>query len=275
MVDRDRVDATDAPRTRAGLADDLARLGVRPGSVLLVHASLRSIGWVSGGALAVVQALLDVLGPDGTLAVPTHTPDNSDPAGWHQPPVPPSWWPVIRDTMPGFDPARTPSRWMGAIAEIVRTWPGARRSDHPQVSFAALGPRAEDLTAGHPRAGMLGEDSPVGRLNQVDGDVLLLGVEHDSNTSLHLAEYRAPRPPRARLGAAVLTGHGGREWVWWEDVDLDESDFADLGAELDDTGAVATGLVGSAPARLMRQRAAVDFAVGWMGANRGAAADVS
>ncbi|MEV1288838.1 AAC(3) family N-acetyltransferase [Micromonospora sp. NPDC049679] len=262
------VPSTPRPRTRTSLAAELRELGVRPGSVLLVHSSLRPLGWVCGGPHAVVLALRDALGPDGTLVVPTHTPDNTDPATWRNPPVPHEWWPVIRDEMPGFDPAATPSRWMGVIAEAVRTWPGACRSDHPQVSFAAVGPRAEEIVAGHARAGMLGDESPLARLYDLDGDVLLLGVGHDSNTSLHLAEYRRPEPPRERVGAAVRTADGGREWAWWEDVVLDESDFDLLGEDLDATGVVRRGRVGSAECRLMRQRGAVDFAVEWLIGNR-------
>jgi aminoglycoside 3-N-acetyltransferase len=253
--------------TRTSLAIQLRALGVRPGSVLLVHSSVRALGWVCGGPAAVVQALLDALGPAGTLVVPTHTPENSDPAAWQHPPVPADWWPAIRAETPGFDPARTPSRWMGAVPEAVRTWPGARRSDHPQVSFAAVGPAAAELTEGHPLADALGEGSPLGRVYRHDGDVLLLGVGHGSNTSLHLAEYRQPAPPRARHGAAVLTGTG-RQWRIWTDVEVDEGDFEALGAALDATGAVRAGPVGAAAARLMRQRAAVDFAAGWLASNR-------
>jgi len=256
------------PHTRESLTTDLAALGVRPGSTLLVHASLKPVGFVAGGPHAMVLALRDALGPDGTLVVPTHTPDNSDPAEWQNPPVPPGWWSVIRENMPGFDPAVTPSRWMGAIAEVVRTWPGAQRSDHPQVSFAALGRLAQEVVYGQPRAAMLGADSPLGKIYGLDGDVLLLGVGHDSNTSLHLAEYRRPAPPAARLGAAVQTADGGREWVWWDDVDLDEGDFELLGADFDATGTTRTGRVGGALCRLMSQRAAVDFAERWMAGNR-------
>ena len=261
------------PRTRASLRADLAALGVRPGSVVIVHSSVRALGWVAGGPVAVVQALRDVLGPDGTLVVPTHTPGNSDPAVWRNPPVPESWWPTIRDEMPAFDPALTPSQWMGSVPELVRTWPGARRSDHPHVSFAALGPAADQIVRDHRLDSMLGERSPLARVYALGGDVLLLGVNHGSNTSLHLAEYRVPHPQTAPLGAAVLTRAGGRSgrvrtWVWWDDVAVDESDFEVLGADLDASGIVRVGQVGSARCRLMPQRAAVDFAVDWFIANR-------
>ncbi|WP_405099693.1 aminoglycoside N(3)-acetyltransferase [Micromonospora sp. NBC_01412] len=256
------------PHTRASLATQLHDLGVRPGGVVLVHAGLRALGFVCGGPQAVALALRDVLGPEGTLVVPTHTSENSDPAGWSNPPVPADWWPVIRAETPGFDPAVTPSRFMGALAETVRGWPGARRSDHPHVSFAALGPAAEEVVAGHPLADMLGPGSPLGRLYELDADVLLLGVDHGCNTSLHLAEYRQAAPPRQRVGAAVRTRDGGRDWAWWEDVAVDSADFPGLGADLEATGAVRIGPVGDGTGRLMRQRAAVDFAVDWLARNR-------
>ncbi|WP_144124416.1 aminoglycoside N(3)-acetyltransferase [Catellatospora sichuanensis] len=264
------------PYTTATLAADLDKLGLSRGDVVLLHTSMKSVGFTAGGTHAVVQAFLDVLGPEGTLVVPTHTPDNTDPAVWQHPPVPEAWWPVIREQTPGFDPARTPSRWMGVLAESVRTWPGAVRSDHPQVSFAALGAHAAAVVAEHPLDDALGERSPLGEVNRLDGKVLLLGCGHDSNTSLHLAEWRQQEPPRIGTGSSVRRPDGTSHWVTWTDVDPDESDFARLGADFEATGAVCLGRVGSAVARLMRQRTLVDFATEWMatlrvGANESAA----
>jgi len=235
-----------------------------------VHSSLSALGWVCGGAQAVVEALLDALGPDGTLVVPTHTNGNSEPSQWQAPAVPGTWWPVIRATMPAFDPEVTPpARALGVVVEVARTWPGARRSAHPQYSFAAIGPQAEPVTAGHALESGFGEQSPLARIHDLDGDVLLLGAGHGSNTSLHLAEYRVPDPPRAAYGGAVM-GADGRRWATWEDVVADEGDFEALGEAFDATGAVTLGPVGAGQARLMRQRELVAFGVAWMEEHRAA-----
>ncbi|MEO3745260.1 AAC(3) family N-acetyltransferase [Plantactinospora sp. B5E13] len=257
-----------APHTVRSLASELGALGVARGDVLLLHSSYRSLGFVAGGVQAVVQAFLEVLGPAGTLVVPTHTPDNTDPAGWQRPPVPESWWPVIRAQTPGFDPAQTPSRWMGIIAEVVRTWPGALRSSHPQVSFAALGAQAAEILADHRLDDGLGETSPLGAVHRLDGRVLLLGCGHDSNTSLHLAEYRQESPPRATTGASILEPDGTSRWTEWVDVDTHEEVFERLGADFEASGRVTVGPVGNADARLMSQRTLVGFATTWMVTNR-------
>lgn len=258
----------DAPHTVESLAADLRLLGVSAGDVLVLHASKRSLGFVAGGTQAVIEAFLDVLGPDGTLVVPTHTSDNSEPSEWRNPPVPEEWWPAIRQA-PGFDPARTPaSRWMGAIAENVRTWPDSLRSNHPQVSFAALGARAADVVADHVLDDGLGERSPLGAVNRLDGKVLLLGCGYNTNTSLHLAECRQTVPPRSVAGASIRQADGMSQWVTWTEVDTREDDFGEVGAAFEEAGGATVGRVGEATARLMSQRALVAFATEWFAANR-------
>ena len=262
------------PLTRQSLAQQFQAVGVRPADVLLIHSSLRSLGWVSGGALAVVQALLDVLGPHGTLVAPSQTANNRDPSTW-LPAPPEEWWPIIRESLPGFDPDRTPSVGVGAIAEQIRTWPGAVRSGHPQTSFAAIGARAAELMREHRTECHLGEESPLAALEAVGASTLLLGVGFDRATAFHLAEYRQPVPPRRWYACAVLAEAGGRRWIEYEDVALNDHDFARLGADFErDTGVVAAGRVGAADSRIFPIRDAVAYAEKWFVNNRSRPAEV-
>jgi aminoglycoside 3-N-acetyltransferase len=257
------------PVTVDMLVTDLVRLGVEPGSTVLLHSSLSSLGWVCGGARTVVDAMLEVLGGDGTLVVPTHSADNSDPAAWVAPPVPEAWWPIIRASMPAFDPDLTPTRAMGAIPELVLRNRRSHRSAHPQVSFAAIGHHAPEIAAGHRLDERMGITSPLGRIYDLEGSVLLLGVGHDRNTSLHLAEYLASWPSKhtCPLEAAVLI-EGERQWVTFTDLDIDDGDFPAIGAAFEATGSARRSRVGHTTAAFMAQRPLVDFATRWMAENR-------
>ncbi|MEA3511824.1 MAG: AAC(3) family N-acetyltransferase [Actinomycetota bacterium] len=263
------IDAADRPTTPRNLKEDLRSLGVTDGSTLLVHASLSAIGWVAGGAQAVIEALLEAVSEDGTLVMPTHSSGLSEPSLWRNPPVPESWWQTIRDETPAFDPGLTPTRLMGAIADGFRHYPAVRRSSHPQVSFAACGPNADLVIADHPLNRPLGEGSPLARLYELDGQILLLGVGHANNTSMHLAEYRANYPGKEWViqGAPVTVG-GERRWVSFTDLDGDDGDFTDIGDAFTDTGVERRGRVGSGEARLMSARDLVDFAADWMTRHR-------
>ena len=250
--------------TRESLRKDLARLGVPTGGIVLVHSSLKAVGWIVGGALTVVQALSDVLGPDGTLIVPAYSGHNRDPSRWESPRIPAHWWESTRDAIPGFDPARTPSYGVGRLAEFVRTLPGARRSDHPQTSFAGIGPAAARLLADHELTAPLGDRSPLGRLARAGGYALLLGVGYDKCTAFHLAEYHQPDPPIQHNACAVLTADG-RAWVEYSTVALNDGDFPRLGADFEKHGGlVTTGTVGEAQARLLPIAPAVRFAEHWL-----------
>ncbi|MFJ2817521.1 aminoglycoside N(3)-acetyltransferase [Streptomyces sp. NPDC087294] len=248
--------------TRDSLAAELRQLGAAPGETLLVHASLSSLGWVNGGAVTVVRALLDVLGRDGTLVVPTQSADLTDPALWSRPPVPEAWWAQIRATMPGYDPALTPSRGVGVVPETVRTWPGALRSAHPHTSFAALGAGAARVVDGHAPDCRLGEASPLARLEEVGARVLLLGAGYDSCTAFHLAEYRIPAP----LVTVGRPGPGGWETV--TEVSISAERFDELGHDFERDRAVARGRVGAAEARLFPVADAVAYAARWLAVHR-------
>ncbi|WNS41797.1 AAC(3) family N-acetyltransferase [Paenibacillus sp. MMS20-IR301] len=249
------------------LAEDFRRLGVKEGMTLLLHSSFKSLGqWVAGGPVAVILALEQVLGEEGTLVMPTQSADLTDPSGWSNPPVPEAWWPEIRKAMPPYDPDLTPLRGMGIIPECFRKQQGVRRSSHPIDSFAAWGRHRDFIIDGHKLEYAFGEHSPLARIYELGGSVLLLGVEHLNNTSLHLAEYRADYPCKQEvMAAAPMLVDGARQWVEFSDYDWNSDDFAELGREFDqDTGLILHGKVAASAAQLVPQREIVDYAVKWL-----------
>ena len=269
MSEADAIRMVRAPGTVDSLCRDLVSLGVTAGMTLIVHSSLSSIGWVCGGAVGVVLALEQALTSGGTLVMPAHSGDLSDPAKWENPPVPQAWWQSIRDAMPPYDASMTPASGIGTVAEVFRKQRGVRRSLHPNYSFAAWGRESDSITGGEKLDFSMDPESPLGRIYDLDGSVLLLGVGHGSNTSLHLAEYLSDYPGKSVVDCfAPMTRDGAREWVRYRDIDLDTDDFEELGAAFEERGGVVIGDVGKATARLMKQRELVDFAVQWMQEHR-------
>ncbi len=260
---------TGEPVTAEGLADRLRSCGLAEGQTVLVHMAMSKLGFVVGGGEAVILGLLAAVGPSGTIMMVTNSSSNIDPSEWQHPPVPEAWWQIIRDHTPGYNPLTTPSRGMGVVPELLRTWPGARRSGHPAFSLAAVGPQAEYLTEGHALEEDSGDSSPLGKLYEVDGHVLLLGVDHFNNTSLHLAEFRADYPGKRNLrtGSAMLVD-GRRQWVEYETLLTDPDDFGEIGAAFDEAHSIAVRRINGASVRFFRQRPLVDFAVAWMEQHR-------
>lgn len=257
--------------TQSTILQDLKELGIESGMTLMVHSSFKSLGsWVAGGPVAVILALEEALGETGTLVMPTHSNDLSDPEGWRNPPVPSEWWEEIREHMPPYDPHLTPLLFMGIIPELFRKQEGTMRSGHPHHSFAARGPKAASLIAGHALAFGLGENSPLARLYDAEGWILLLGVGHGNNTSIHLAEYRAEFSGKKQIpNKAPLLVDGVKQWVEFPDLELNSDDFVVIGEAFEtETKQVRRGKVAGAEAILVPQRALVDYAVGWMERNR-------
>jgi aminoglycoside 3-N-acetyltransferase len=272
MTEAEVIKGTEnGPITIEDLIQDLNALGVKPGMILIVHSSLSSIGWVSGGAVAVIQALEKVLGPEGTLVMPAFSGDLSDPGKWSNPPVPDHWRETIRQTMPAYDPNLTPTRGLGKIPETFRNQVGVIRSSHPQVSFAAYGKLADEITRDHQLDFGLGDNSPLGKIYQKQGWILLMGVGYQVNSSLHLAEYRATYPGKKEIvqGAPMLLD-GKRQWVSINEYEEhSEMDFQDIGAAYHEfRGVVLEGKIGQANCLLISQKDLVDFGVDWMEKNR-------
>ena len=255
----DVIAATETPLTKHRLIGDLAALGVEPGQFVMLHVSMRSLGFVVGGAMTLLDAVIDRLGPTGTLMMPAHSTDLSDPASWTNPPVPAAWVDTVREAMPAYDPARTPTWGLGVVPELFRTWPGTRRSDHPAVSLAARGPLAAQLVGTHPLDDPHGELSPLARAYDLQVKVLLLGVGWTNATLLHLAERRARSAATPALAGAPILRDGRRVWIQYRDYESDPERFAALGDAFLAAGQIKRGRVGSAQAFLIDGQVAVDI----------------
>ncbi len=207
------------PIGRSRLVGDLRALGVRLGGVLMVHARVSALGWVVGGTGAVVLALLDALGPDGTLMAY---------AGWEDDPYgmedwPPAWRAAYEAELPPFDPATAEAvHANGRLPERIRTWPGAVRSRQPEAGMVAVGARAAWITADHPWDDPYGPGSPLAKLVEADGQVLMLGAPLETLTLLHHAEATARVAEKRRVAYRMPLLIEGRT-VWREFRDIDTS----------------------------------------------------
>jgi len=248
MSEHDVVKVTEGlPATVESIKSDLLQLGLKPGMTLFMNSSLTSMGWVVGGAQAVLMALDEVLTDAGTLVMPTFTGSNGEPSNWRDPPVPESCE-------------------MGIISETFRKLPGTFRSSHPALSIAARGRLAEKFVSNHSLDYSLGENSPLARVYENDGWVLLLGVGHGSNTSMHLGEYRADSPAYKEidLGVAMMVD-GKREWVTYKNINFNEDLMESIGADFDkEYPDIKIGKIGQAECRFFPQRALVDFTSDWL-----------
>ena len=241
------------------------KVGMLPGMNVMVHTSLSSLGYVCGGAQAVIQALLETVTKEGTIMMPTQSWKNLDPDAGVHPEASEDEWQAIRDNWPAYDKRLTPTNTMGVVAETFRLWLWSYRSDHPARSVAANGKHATDLTINHDLSDIFGDGSPIGRLYDLDGYVLLIGVGYDKNTSLHLADARAVYPGKHMVTehSAVFEG-GKRVWKAYETLYVDGKDFCQIGEAFEKTSRVKKVTLGNATLRLMRQRELVDFAVRWI-----------
>jgi aminoglycoside 3-N-acetyltransferase len=264
----DIMQNTKKPSTITTIADNLRKLGIVNGDILVVHSSLTSMGFVIGGAEAVVWALLQAVGKDGTLVMPAHTTQNCDPKDRGTPP-PNAWHELIRRELPAYNPFITAVGGMGIIAETFRTFPNTLRSNHPQMSFCANGKYAREITEEHTLTPQYGFNTPVGKMYNLKTKVLLIGVEYNVCSCLHMSETLSGVIPNDENGCAVINKDGEREWILYTDIDLFTNDFGVIGTDFEKNHDVKKGKIGQAKCKVFELPAIVDFGIEWIKNNRG------
>jgi aminoglycoside 3-N-acetyltransferase len=258
------------PITKSRLVTDLKQLGANAGDTIMLHTSVRAIGWIIGGPDVVIQALLDVLGPEGTLMMYI---------GWEEGALydlarlPKEWQEAYLKECPPFDPARSRAhrRW-SILTEYLRTWPRAYRSNHPDASCVAVGARAQWITENHPLQYGYGPGSPLAKLCEAKGKVLLLGAPFDTITLLHHAEHIANVPHKLVIHYKMpILCNRKRVWIEIEEFDtcggvlLDaEEYFKTIPREYLASGKGKPAKVGNAQSYLIDAADLVNFAVQWL-----------
>ena len=270
------VDSGSTPLTPASLVDDLRGLGIVDGDVVMVHASLRAIGRVEGGAEGVIAALDEAVGSTGGLLMILGARDDWDWVNQRPEADRPR---LLADAEP-FDPLTTPALPdVGVLAEVMRRHPGTLVTDNPEGRFAARGGRAPELLADAPWHDYYGPGSPLERLVDMEGKVLRMGADPDTTTLLHHAEYLADVADKRRVRRyrRVLGPDGPRithvdalddEDGIVPDADQPEEDyFAVILGEYLATGRAVVGRVGGADSHVLDARDVLRFGTTWMEEN--------
>lgn len=268
MSEFDRVQETSSFQSVATLKQQLKILGIEAGDAVMIHSSIKSMGWIAGGAKAVIDALIETITPEGTIIMAAQSAENSEPSYWMMPPVPQDWHAPIREHTPAYDPHLTPLRGMGKIAECFHRHPKTIRSYHPVHSFMAWGKHAEDWMMEHPLEDSFGMTSPLGKFVNEDVKILLIGVGYDSCTALHLSENLLETKTYTNQGAAMLVD-GERQWIEYQSLDVDSDRFPELGEAFEKTypNVVHVGKLGQADCRIVNMKPLVDFGVQWLTEN--------
>jgi aminoglycoside 3-N-acetyltransferase len=256
MKEKDVILKTNKPSTLESLVIDLENLGLKSTDTCIAHISMSKIGFVVGAQRTIIDALQSVLN-EGTLVMPAQSGDLSNPSEWENPPVPLEWVETIKNHTPAFDVHKTPTRSMGRVAELFRTYPSVYRSNHPQVSFSAWGCNAKEITNIHALTPMFGNDSPLKRLYDIDAKILMIGTDYETVTALHHAEFLAKNRPLKNQMSYILENNI-RKTVTFEDYDYDNEDFNEIGQLFEKTHDIKFGYIGDAKSKLISLKKLID-----------------
>lgn len=239
----------------------LEHLGIQKGMLLFVNADMNSFANINGGAQAVMEALMQAVGYEGTIVVPCFTPQYKDPA-CQDIKAPRQYWKQIREHALPFD--RKLSEPMGSdtfIYQFLRN-EAVVRSYHPLYSFAAWGKYAKLICDKHPLHFALGKDSPLGKICEMNGYCVLLGCGYEECTMFQMPQYQGELFPVTLVSAPIESNHRCT-WIDMLDIQHQKKDFPDIGEVMEDRKTVKTSYIGTAKCRMFSAREAVNLATSY------------
>lgn len=245
--------------TKEMLSQQLEKLGIQKGMVLFVQSDIRKLGNFAGGAQTLINALMDCVGFEGTLVIPTFTTHLADPACQKQRIAREFWGQARQDALPYHRKLSAPD-WEDAFTLQFLRNEGVVRSYHPMYSFAAWGKYAKLICDKHPLHFGLGENSPLGKLLEFNGHVVLLGELYHECTLFKLAYYHKENQPIRIISAPI---ESNQAMIWKDMLELSFEDEVDetLGGFIESQGVVSTAYIGNGICHMFSARDAIKLAV--------------
>lgn len=261
MVVEEIISKTKKPVTKLDFIKGLQQLEIEDSELLIVYADLSKFDFIIGGAQTVIEAIYEVVGFHTTIVMPGHRLTGPYPTFFDET-LPKKWQATVKKQIPAFDVNLSPIH-AGEVASTFAKLPNVHHSQHPVASFIAAGRKADWYVDNHRLNSMFGEYSPLQKLYAQDAKVLCLGIDYEQLTALHLAEYFADCRPKV-MHQAVITEHGKRTLIEYEDLALNSRDFAEVGEAYEQSATVNKVEIGQGTCMLHHFRPLIDFATEYL-----------
>lgn len=244
----------------------LQRLGIKKGMLLYVQASMKPFRYVVGGAQTIIEALMEVVGYEGTIVMGAPTRHICDPVDVTRQSVPRDRLNEVRANMPPFNKKLTAPTGVGEIAVQFMRNEAVLRSNHPMVSVLAWGKYAKLIVEKHPLHFGMNQESPLGKLKEYNGYVLTIGLNYDKCDIFHLAQYTTMKCP-IRIYSCPIEKGGSTNWIQFLDLDLNHDGYLEIGALMEEKGVVKSTYLGNTTCRMFSAREAENNAIYYLSLN--------
>lgn len=241
----------------------LHQMGIRKGMLVYVQSALRSFGHVVGGAQAIIEALMETVGYEGTIVMPAFTRNLSDPSAYRNGTVPRSSWETIRESAIPFDKKLSVPHNMGEVTVQFMRNDAVLRSNHPMTSFLAWGKYAKLIVEKQPLHFSLSKESPLGKVAELNGYVLMLGMNYDKCEMFHLAQYSSNKTP-VRIYNYAIEKANKLNWIKFLDLELNSAGYKMIGEMMEEKHIVKSAYLGNSTCRMFSAREAVACATAYL-----------